>query len=91
MNPLCIAVEMLDKLRPRVWKKMLVSLLIMGMVYIRFYEVLPDCKLTITETIMGTIGLAALVFVWFDYYVSMKTYRKYQEILMSMTEPRKIR
>jgi amino acid permease len=82
---------MLDKLRPRIWKQMLASLLIIGMVYIRFYDLVPDFNVTLKETITGTIGLAALFLVWFDYYVSMKTYRKYQDILISMTEPRNIR
>ncbi|MDR1030514.1 MAG: hypothetical protein LBL76_06530 [Treponema sp.] len=91
MDTLCITVEMLDKLRPRIWKQMLASLLIIGMVYIRFYDLVPDFNVTLKETITGTIGLAALFLVWFDYYVSMKTYRKYQDILISMTEPRNIR
>jgi hypothetical protein len=89
MSELHIAVEMLDKLRPKVWKRIVSSLAIIGMVYIQFYTLPLVFKITIKEIMISTLGLATLFFVWFDCYFSIKTYRKYQDKLISLTEPNK--
>jgi hypothetical protein len=90
MDELHIAVEMLDKLRPKVWKRIMLSLLIIGMVYIQFYTLPLTFKITIKEIMVSTAGLAALFFIWFDHYFSVKTYHKYQDKLISLTEPNKV-
>jgi hypothetical protein len=89
MGEFHIAVEMLDKLRPMVWKRIVYSLVIIGMVYMQFYDLHFVFKITIREIMISTVGLAALFFVWFDYYISVKTYRKYQDKLILLTEPDK--
>jgi hypothetical protein len=89
MDELHIAVEMLDKLRPKIWKRIVPSLVISGMVYIQFYDLPIEFKITIKEIMISTVGLATLFFVWFDYYFSVKTYHKYQDKLISLTEPNK--
>ncbi|MDR2803746.1 MAG: hypothetical protein LBB22_05605 [Treponema sp.] len=85
MGELHIAVEMLDKLRPKIWKRIVLSLMITGMVYIQFYALSLAFKITIKE-IISTVGLITLFFIWFDYYFDVKTYRKYQDKLISLTE-----
>jgi hypothetical protein len=91
MGELHIAVEMLDKLRPKIWKRIVYSLAIIGIVYMQFYALPLAFKITIREIMTSTVGLAALFFVWFDYYISAKTYRKYQDKLISLTELDKIK
>jgi hypothetical protein len=86
MDELHIAVEILDKLRPTIWKKIVLSLMIMGMVYMQFFCLSLDSNITIKETMTGAVGLAALFFIWLHYYFSLKTYRKYQNALISITE-----
>jgi hypothetical protein len=89
MDTLRVAIEMLDTLRPRIWKTILSSLVIVGMVSIPLYKVLSDFDITGGEVLLGAVGVAALVVVWFDYHFSMRIYRKFQETLISMTEPGK--
>jgi hypothetical protein len=92
MNPedeLHIAVEMLDKLRSNVWKRIALSLAIIGMVYTQFYAFPLAFKITIREIMTGTVVLVTLFFVWFDYYFSVKIYRKYRNKLILLTEPNK--
>jgi hypothetical protein len=89
MDELHILVEMLEKLRPRLWKRFLPSLVIIGMVYIQFFDLPHAFKITSKEIMISTAGLATLFFVWFDYYFSVKTYHKYQNKLISLTEPNK--
>jgi hypothetical protein len=91
MDELHIAVEMLEKLRPKAWKQIVPSLVIIGIVYIQFYTLPLAFKITIREIMISTVGLAALFFVWFDYYIAAKTYRKYQDKLISLTELDKIK
>jgi hypothetical protein len=91
MDELHIAVEMLDKLRPKAWKRIMPSLAIIGMVYVQFYALPFAFKITIKEILISTVGLAVLFFIWFDYHFSVKTYRKYQGKLISLTEPNKIK
>jgi hypothetical protein len=86
MDELHIAVEMLDKLRPKVLKRIVPSLVIIGTVYIQFYTLPIAFKITIKEIMISTVRLATLFFVWFDYYFSVKTYRKYQDKLILLTE-----
>jgi uncharacterized protein involved in cysteine biosynthesis len=86
MDELYIAVEMLDKLMPQIWKRIVLSLLIAGMVYLQFLCFVPCVQNHIKEMIISTVGLIALFFVWFDYYFDEKTYRKYQDKLISLTE-----
>jgi hypothetical protein len=90
-DELYIAVEMLDKLRPKAWKRIVFSLVIIGMVYIQFYALPLVFKITIKEIMVSAAGLAALFFLWLDYYFSVKTYRKYQDKLISLTEVNKIK
>jgi hypothetical protein len=89
MNGLYIAVEMLGKLRPPIWKRIVFSFVIIGIVYMQFYSLPIDFKITIKEIMADTLGLAALFFVWIDYHFSVKIYRKYQDIIISMTELKK--
>jgi hypothetical protein len=91
MDELHIAVEMLERLRPKVWKRIVSSLVIIGMVYIQFFDLPHLLKITIKEIMISTAGLATLLFVWFDYYFSVKTYRKYQDKLILLTEPNKVK
>jgi hypothetical protein len=62
MGEFHIAVEMLDKLRPRVWKRIVYSLVIIGMVYMRFYDLHFAFKVMIKEIMISTVGLATLFF-----------------------------
>jgi hypothetical protein len=91
MDELHIAVEMLERLRPKIWKRIVSSLVIIGMVYIQFYTLPLAFKITFTGTIINMAGFATLFFVWFDYYFSVKTYRKYQDKLILLTEPSKVK
>lgn len=86
MDHLHIAVEILDKLRPRIWKKIVYSLMIIGIVYVQFYGFSLDSKAAVKEIMTGVFGLGALFVVWIDYYFSIRTYRKYQDTLISITE-----
>jgi hypothetical protein len=86
MDALHIAVEMLDKLRPKIWVNIVSSLVIIGMGYAQFCGLPLDFKVTVREILVCTIGLSALIFVWVNYHFSMKTYRKYQNTLISMTK-----
>jgi hypothetical protein len=86
---LLIAVEMLDRLRPKVWKRVVLSLVIIGMAYIQFYIFPLAFKITIKEIMISTVRLVTLFFIWLDYYFSAKTYRKYQNKLILLTVPNK--
>jgi hypothetical protein len=86
MDALHIAVEMLNKLRPKIWVSIVFSIVFIGMVSIQFCGSPLDFKVTIKEILVCTIGLAALIFVWINYHFSMKTYCKYQVTLISMTK-----
>jgi hypothetical protein len=86
IGELHIAVEMLDKLRPKILKRIVFSLVIIGMVYIHFYAFPLAFKITIREIMISTVGLIMLFFIWHDYYFSVKTYRKYQDKLILLTE-----
>jgi hypothetical protein len=85
MGELHIAVEMLAKLRPIIWKRIVFSLAIIGMVYMQFYRMPIDFKITINEIMTSALGLVTLFFVWIEYHFSAKMYRKYQDILISIT------
>jgi TRAP-type C4-dicarboxylate transport system permease small subunit len=61
MDELHIAVEMLEKLRPKAWKRIVPSLVIIGMVYIQFYTLPLAFKITTKEIMISTVGLATLV------------------------------
>jgi hypothetical protein len=89
MDELHIAIEMLDRLRPKAWKRIMPSLVIIGTVYIQLCPL--AFKITIKEIMISTAGLVVLFFIWFDYHFSVKTYRKYQGKLIFLTEPNKIR
>jgi amino acid permease len=86
MDELHIAVEILNTLRPAIWKKIISSLMLMGIVCLQFYNLPFDSKVAIKETMTSAVGLAALFFIWLEYYFSLKTYRKYQNTLISITE-----
>ena len=86
MDSLHLAIDMLGKMYPEIWKSIVSSLAIIGMVYLQFYDLPPDFKVTVKEILVCTIGLAALIFLWVNFYFSFKTYRKYQDTLVSMTE-----
>jgi hypothetical protein len=53
---------------------------------IQFYGFSLDPKAAVKEITTGVFGLGALFVVWIDYYFSIRTYRKYQDTLISITE-----
>jgi O-antigen ligase len=73
-----IAATMLDELRPRLWKRIVLILILTGMAHSLFEG------LTLGSAVM-VVGLLAVIYMWIDYYFRKNIYRKYQDELIKMT------
>jgi hypothetical protein len=60
MAEISIAVTMLDELRPRLWKRIALTLILAGMAYSLFEG------LTLDSAVMA-VGLLAVIYIWIDW------------------------
>jgi hypothetical protein len=79
MAEILFAVTMHEELRPRLWKRVVLTLILAGMTYGLFEG------LTSNSAIMVAVRLLAVIYIWIDYYLKKNIYRKYHEELIKMT------
>jgi hypothetical protein len=85
MAEISIAVTMLDELRPRLWKRIVLTLILTGMAHGPFEGLFFGSAVMAEDLVMGIVGLIAVILIWVDYYFRKNIYRKYQDELIKMT------
>jgi hypothetical protein len=75
---------MLDTVRPKLWKRISIILLILGIGYGLFEG--TCVKIFIAYLITGILEIITVTIVWIDCFVSRRLLRKYQNALIDLTE-----
>jgi hypothetical protein len=80
-----IAATMIDELRPRLWKRIVLTLILTGMAHRLFGGLFFGSAVMTEDLVMGIVGLITVILIWVDYYFRKNIYRKYQDELIKMT------
>ncbi|MDR1901294.1 MAG: hypothetical protein LBQ88_03290 [Treponema sp.] len=79
-----IAATMLDELRPRLWKRIVLTLILVGCVW-PFEGLALGSAVMAEDLVMGIVGLIVVILIWVDYRFRKKIYHKYQDELITLT------
>jgi hypothetical protein len=86
MNEKELCVKMFVELRPKLLKRIVLTLTFVELAYRSFEELSLRVPVSTKDLASDILGLVMSILVWIDFYLSQKLYRKYQNELIDLTK-----
>ncbi|MDR1904805.1 MAG: hypothetical protein LBQ88_21300 [Treponema sp.] len=85
MTEISIAVSMLEELRPKLGKRIIHTLILVGCVW-PFEGLFLGSAAMIKNLVISSMGFITVILIWVDYRLKINKYLKFKDELIDLTD-----